>query len=196
MQDDRPVFRRSSLDGCHASIFGSMFRGDMLPETEAWHPIHRIIADRALGSLGAWLCILASIAAALMVGGCSAAPGRMAWRPPSADAAMEPRVVPPGVAPFDEAVALVSELKYPDAEVKFRQSLLWFQAVGDKDRSAECMFWLGFCQEKQGRAAEARVQYDKVIRDYSGTPASRMAAERMGRLPAAPASPAGGATRP
>jgi hypothetical protein len=134
------------------------------------------------------LCIAACVAAALMAGGCSTANSQsMAWRSPATEAAMEPRVVPPGVAPFDEAVALVSELKYPEAEIKFRQSLVWFQAAGDKDRSAECMFWIGFCQEKHGRTAEARVQYDKVIRDYSGTPASRMAAERMGRLPAAPA---------
>ena len=153
-------------------------------------------ADRRASFAGR-LCIAASIAAALMAGGCSAqAPGRMAWRPPSADAAMAQRVVPPGVAPFDEAVALVSELKYPEAEIKFRQSLVWFQAAGDRDRSAECLFWIGFCQEKQGRTAEARGQYEKLVRDYPGTPAGRMAAERMGRLPAAPASPAGGATRP
>jgi TolA-binding protein len=88
------------------------------------------------------------------------------------------------VPSFDEAVGLVSELKYPEAEIKFRQSLVWFQAAGDKDRSAECMFWIGFCREKQGQAAEARVQYDKVIRDYPGTPAASMAAQRMGRLPA------------
>ena len=160
----------------------------MLPKTEAWHRMPHESCQRAQSSLGAWLCILASIAAALMAGGCSAANSQsMAWRSPATEAAIAPRVVPPGVAPFDEAVALVSELKYPEAEIKFRQSLVWFQAAGDKDRSAECIFWIGFCQEKHGRTAEARVQYDKVIRDYSGTPASRMAAERMGRLPAAPA---------
>jgi len=34
--------------GCHASVLGSMPGRDMLPKTEAWHPIHRIMADRAL----------------------------------------------------------------------------------------------------------------------------------------------------
>ena len=117
-------------------------------------------------------------------------PGGMEWRSPATDAAMTPRIVPAGAAPFDEAVDLASKLKYPQAEIEFRQSLVWVQAAGDKDRSAECLFWIGFCQEKQGRSAEARAQYDKVIRDYPGTPAARMAAERMGSLPEKPA-PAG-----
>jgi hypothetical protein len=158
-------------------------------------------ADRRASFAGR-LCIAGCVAAALMAGGCSV-PNRMALFSPSAEAAMNPPVVPPvppGVAPFDEAVALVSELKYPEAEIKFRQSLVWFQAAGDRDRSAECMFWIGFCQEKHGRTAEARGQYEKLVRDYPGTPAGRMAAERMGRLSAqekpksdlkAPAPPAG-----
>ncbi len=153
-------------------------------------------ADRQASFAGLF-CIAACIAAALLAGGCMAANLQSpVWRPPATKAAMEQRVVPPGVAPFDEAVVLVSELKYPDAEIKFRRSLVWFQAAGDKDRSAECLFWIGFCQEKQGRTAEARGQYEKLVRDYPGTPAGRIAAERMGRLPAAPVSPAGGATRP
>jgi tetratricopeptide (TPR) repeat protein len=134
------------------------------------------------------LCIAAAIAAALTAGGCSV-PGAQspAWRSPTTDVAMEQPAVPPAAVPFDEAVGLVSQLKYPEAEIKFRRSLVWFQAAGDKDRSAECLFWIGFCQEKQGRTAEARGQYEKSFRDYPGTPAARLAAERMGRLPAEPA---------
>ncbi len=133
------------------------------------------------------LPIALAVAAALMAGGCSTPNYQgMSWRPPAADAAITPQVAPPGVAPFDEAVSLVSELRYPEAEIKFRRSQVWFQAAGDKDRSAECMFWIGFCQEKQGRTAEARVQYEKSIREYPGTPAGRMAADRISRLPAAP----------
>ncbi len=44
---------QSSIVGCHASVLGSMSpvpSQDMLPKTEAWHPTHRIIADRALAS--------------------------------------------------------------------------------------------------------------------------------------------------
>jgi tetratricopeptide (TPR) repeat protein len=105
---------------------------------------------------------------------------------PKPDAVPDKHVAFPEVPSFDSAVDLASKLKYPQAEIEFRRSLVWVQAAGDKDRSAECLFWIGFCQEKQGRSAEARAQYDKVIRDYPGTPASRMAAERMGRLPAPP----------
>lgn len=140
-------------------------------------------------SLARFLCFTASVAAALMAGGCSMearmpAPMYSVQHPPSPNTAMTPRVVPPGAAPFDDAVDLASKLKYPQAEIEFRQSLVWFQAAGDKDRSAECLFWIAFCQEKLGRTAEARAQYDKVIRDCPGTPAARMAAERMARLPA------------
>jgi para-aminobenzoate synthetase component 1 len=43
----------SSIDGCCACVLGSMSPvpgQDMLPKTQAQHPIHRIIADRALAS--------------------------------------------------------------------------------------------------------------------------------------------------
>jgi len=150
-------------------------------------------ADRPANIAGR-LCVACAVAAALMAGGCAVMSQRMPWRPPLADAAMDQRVVPHEIAPFDEAVVLVSDLKYPEAEIKFRRSLVAFQAVGDKDRSAECMFWIGFCQEKQGRTAEARAQYEKTFRDYPDTPAGRMAAERMGRLPAGPVSQPAGRT--
>ena len=44
---------QSSIDGCHACVLGSMSPvpgQDMLPKTQAQHPIHRIIADRAPAS--------------------------------------------------------------------------------------------------------------------------------------------------
>jgi carbamoyltransferase len=52
---DGVVLRQPSIDGCHASVLGSMSPvpgQDMLPKTEAWHPIHRIIADKALAARG------------------------------------------------------------------------------------------------------------------------------------------------
>lgn len=144
--------------------------------------------DDRRASFAGLFCVVGSIAAcvaaALMAGGCSVGMYDKALPSPSAQPPMTPRAVPPGVPSFEEAIGLVSESKYAEAEIKFRQSLVWFQAAGDKNRSAECMFWIGFCHEKQGRADEARVQYDKVIRDYPGTPAASMAAQRMGRLPA------------
>jgi len=134
------------------------------------------------------LCLTVAVAAALMAGGCSMGmPSRMGRFAPPAGAVPDKKVAFPEVPSFDSAIDLVSKLKYPQAEIEFRRSLVWVQAAGDKDRSAECLFWIGFCQEKQGRSAEARVQYDKVIRDYPGTPAGRMAAVRRDGLPAAPA---------
>ncbi len=100
--------------------------------------------------------------------------------PPAPVARMESKAI-------DEGVGLVGERRYAEAEMKFRRVEVWFQAEGDKARAAECLFWIGFCREKQGRTVEARGQYDKLIRDYPGTAAARQATERMGRLPAEPA---------
>lgn len=100
--------------------------------------------------------------------------------PPPAVARLESKAI-------DDGVALVGERRYAEAEIQFRRAVAWFEAEGDRDHAAECLFWIGFCQEKQGRAVEARGQYDKLIHDYPGTAAARQAAERMGRLPAEPA---------
>ena len=89
-----------------------------------------------------------------------------------------------GSKTIDEGVVLIGERRYAEAEMKFRRVEVWFQAEGDKARTAECLFWIGFCREKQGRTAEARGQYDKLIRDYPGTGAARQATERRSRLPA------------
>jgi len=53
----------SSSERCHASVLGSMLRGDMLPKMEAWHHIHRITCHRALANAAN----IAAIALALVV---------------------------------------------------------------------------------------------------------------------------------
>jgi tetratricopeptide (TPR) repeat protein len=87
-------------------------------------------------------------------------------------------------AAFEEGVSLASQLKYAEAEQKFSTVLGWYEAAGDRPRAAETKFWLAFCQEKQGRTAEAKGLYSHILRKYRDTPAARQAAERLNRLPA------------
>jgi TolA-binding protein len=96
------------------------------------------------------------------------------------------RDIVPQMPDFEEAVALVSSLRYNEAEPKFRKLSFWYESAGDKERAAECVFWIGFCLEKRGKTAEARLQYDKAMRQFSGTSAARLSAERVRRLTAAP----------
>ena len=85
---------------------------------------------------------------------------------------------------FEEGISLVSQLKYAEAERKFFNVLEWYEAAGDRPRTAETKFWLAFCYEKQGRIPEAEELYNHILKKHGKTPAARQAAERMGRLPA------------
>jgi len=150
------------------------------------------------------LVALAAAIVPLLAGGCSVASYYSAREQPApAPARSAPAPIVPSVAPparellspeapdIDAAVALASNLRYVEAEARFRQMGVWYAAAGQSDRAAECVFWTGFCLEKQGRIPEARTQYDKAMQKYPNTIASRMSAERLRRLSAQPAAPAG-----
>ena len=83
---------------------------------------------------------------------------------------------------FDNAVVLATDLKYAEAEAKLSQLLPIFEAASDHRRSAETMFWLGYCNEKQGRRARAMSFYERVVKDYSDSRASREAGRRLAVL--------------
>jgi TolA-binding protein len=87
---------------------------------------------------------------------------------------------------FEEGIALVSQLKYAEAERKFFDVLQWYEAAGDRPRTAETKFWLAFCYEKQGRIPEAKELYSHILRKHRQTPAARQAADRLERLQAPP----------
>ncbi len=121
--------------------------------------------------------------AALWVGGCMArSPVSIMSRPTVAKVSAAPIARLESKA-IDDGVALVGQRNYAEAEMQFRRAEVWYRAEGDTVRTAECLFWLGFCWEKQGRRAEAGQQYKKVIRDYPKTPAARQAAGRLRRMP-------------
>jgi tetratricopeptide (TPR) repeat protein len=84
---------------------------------------------------------------------------------------------------FDEGVTLVSQLRYAEAQQRFQRVLRWYQAFGDAPMAAETIFWLGFCNEKQGRTAQAWEYYDRLLKQYPTAPAAAQAARRRAALP-------------
>ena len=86
-------------------------------------------------------------------------------------------------AAFEEGIALAADLKYAEAQAKFRQVLAWYRATNDRARTAETLFWLGYCCEKQGRSADARDAYVQLVREHPSLPAARQASARLRRLP-------------
>ncbi len=92
-------------------------------------------------------------------------------------------------AEFDEAVTLITDAKYAEAEVKLNRLLPLYKRSGDGRRTAETLYWLGFCSEKQGRIGTAIQLYQEVIKDYPDTPACPHATRHLealttARLPA------------
>ncbi len=90
------------------------------------------------------------------------------------------------LAAFNAAVALVTDLKYAEAEAAFLAMIPQLESSGAWTQAAEAIFWLGFCQEKDGRGDQARATYQRLQRVYPGTPAATQAAERLKRLAAPP----------
>lgn len=146
-------------------------------------------ADTRAKIVACMSAIAASVLAAL-AGGCSMSmPGASLSRSPTVKVPPAPVVGPESKA-IDEGVALIAERKYVEAEVQFRRVEVWYRAEGDRGRTAECLFWIGFCREKQGRTVEAREQYKSIIRKYPRTAAAGQATSRLGRLPdATPVKP-------
>ncbi len=116
------------------------------------------------------------IACAAAMAGCSAV-GLYEPRPPQQQATAQ-RLA----AEFDAAVALVADLEYEKATAEFARLLRPLEDAGDATRTAETLFWLGYCCEKRGRRDDAGAFYDRVINEHPQAPAARQAAARLARL--------------
>ena len=87
---------------------------------------------------------------------------------------------------FDEAMLLVAEQRYTEALKRLSPLTAAFEAAEDRIRAARVTFWMAYCQEKQGRQAEAIALYERVQRTYPQTPACRLAAARVAKLQGPP----------
>jgi TolA-binding protein len=83
---------------------------------------------------------------------------------------------------FDEAMELVTQLKYQEASDRFTGVFPRLHATGDTAGAAEAMFWVGYCHEKQGQKTQAANWYKRVVRAYLWEPAASEAYKRLTRL--------------
>ncbi|MDY7010862.1 MAG: hypothetical protein SVV80_08950 [Planctomycetota bacterium] len=128
----------------------------------------------AVNELGRLLMVLV---VALALTGCAE------YSPWPKDTRSRPSIVNEAdLATFNEAILLTESLRYEEASEKFRQAFDRFSIAGDRQRSAEALFWLGFCLEKQHRSAEAREIYVRLAEEYAETRAADQAVRRLSRL--------------
>ena len=121
---------------------------------------------------------LGLLVCALALGGCSISKMLGVQR----DVNPAAQAKPEQAAALEQAVALVTELRYDEAIEKLRFLLPALQASGDTQRTAEAMFWIGFCHERQSRFDQATVWYRRTVNDYPDTPAAEQARQRLPRL--------------
>ena len=102
-----------------------------------------------------------------------------------------------GDARMKKAIAQVAQGASADAEQDFLSLSKDFERQGDSERAAECLFWAGFCQERQGSATKAADTYRRVLSRYGQTRAAYQASLRLGLLgPTSTQSPADTLSRP
>ncbi len=71
-----------------------------------------------------------------------------------------------------EALAMVDAFRFDPAKEVFSQLLPIYEEAGDYERSADTLFWLGYCNEKNDRLRQALSFYDRVTREYPYTQAA------------------------
>lgn len=90
---------------------------------------------------------------------------------------------------FDQALALVADLRYEQAGAKFRSVVDSLDEAGDHRRAAEAVFWFGYCREKQGHLDSAKKLYKRLIEKFPKSVAAGRAADRLAALGSKPARP-------
>ncbi|MCE5326847.1 MAG: tetratricopeptide repeat protein [Planctomycetaceae bacterium] len=148
-----------------------------------------------------WQCAMIAAAAGMM--GCASMKEmqfpkmQMPWqkKAPPVEAAAPPMTsVKPAeaMATFHEGLALLAELHYAQAAVKFQSVVNPLDEAGDRKHASEAFFWLGYCCEKQGMIDKAKPLYQQLVKVYGDTPAADLARQHLadigaGAVPPAPA---------
>jgi TolA-binding protein len=83
---------------------------------------------------------------------------------------------------YEQAMVLVAEQRYEEALRRLVPLPPAFEKAEDWNRAAAAYFWMGYCNEKQGRLSQAIDLYRHVTHLYGTTPASRQAGDRLAIL--------------
>ena len=75
--------------------------------------------------------------------------------------------------PFEDVVIMITNQQYDLAADQLVQMKEKFELVDDRSNTAEAIFWLAFCRQKQGRVEQANVLYDQIKNDYPETSSAR-----------------------
>ena len=111
----------------------------------------------------------------------------------AAPQAMYTRYIPrtrPGIpeqhgTAFNRAVEMVMRFEYAPAAEEFRRLEAVFSEAGAPRRTAEAVFWQGFCHEKLGNTEQAKQLYRRCYEIDRTTPAARQAVRRYARIQSA-----------
>ena len=130
--------------------------------------------------MGKGTLAMAMLAAGAALGGCGAA----RWSPFLAanEQVALARLNRADISALNDAVDAIARLEYDTARASLANLIQRFEAIGDRDRAAEAMFWLSYCYEKTAHKNQADVFYRRLIRKYPGAPAARQARDRLERL--------------
>ena len=93
------------------------------------------------------------------------------------------RVGTQDLAAFNRGVTLALEPRYEEAAGVFVELIPRFQDLGDQRRAAEAIFWAGYCYEKLSQYAVALEYYQRLVREYSDSPATKRALQRLEHFP-------------
>ena len=84
-------------------------------------------------------------------------------------------------AAYQQAVALLKEARYDEAEVALRQFLASYAGHG---RAPNAQYWLGEVHYLRGAYPAARAAFERVLGDYPDTPVAGEARQRLARMSA------------
>jgi len=83
---------------------------------------------------------------------------------------------------FTRAMELIESFQYTQAQKILVELTDAYQRAGKVSRTAECLFWNGYCYEKTDHRDRAVALYESVVEDYAQTRSARSARRRLDAL--------------
>lgn len=85
---------------------------------------------------------------------------------------------------FARAMELIESFQYTDAQKILVELTDAYRRADNASRTAQCIFWNGYCYEKTDQQDRAIALYRNVVEDYGQTRSARTARQRLAALTA------------